>query len=128
MINFFNDERFSDITVTYSGQKISAHKVFLATHSSYFQKVLEGSPTVSCFKARSHGATKLTLKQTSEIDLGSEHDFTATAAFLEHMYSASRAFTYHKSPLFLADMYLEAMKHGRHDVADNYMKSCRERL
>jgi hypothetical protein len=128
MINFFNDERFSDIVVTYSGQKILAHKVFLATHSSYFQKLLEGSPTVSCCKARSYGAMQLTQKQTSEIDLGSEHDLAATAAFLEHMYSADDDSAYYKTPMVLAEMYLVAVKHGRHDVADDYETFCYDQL
>lgn len=62
MIDFFNDGRFSDVTVTCSGHKIFAHKIFLTTHSLYFQKVLEGSPTVGCSKACSRGAIKLTRK------------------------------------------------------------------
>ena len=47
MINFFDDERLSDITVTFSSTKVSAHKIVLAIHSPYFQEVLGGSPKVS---------------------------------------------------------------------------------
>jgi hypothetical protein len=47
MIDFFDDQRFSDIIVTCSGQKISAHRIILATGSSYFQDLFESSPTVS---------------------------------------------------------------------------------
>lgn len=48
MIQFFNDKRLSDITVTCAGQKIWAHKVILAARSSYFHKVFGSSPTVGC--------------------------------------------------------------------------------
>ena len=54
MINFFNDQRLSDIIVTFSGKKILSHKIILATHSSYFQEVLGGSPTVSKPITHSH--------------------------------------------------------------------------
>jgi hypothetical protein len=50
--NLYNDERLSDIVVTYSNEKIWAHKIILVTHSSYFQKLLSGSPTVSDPTAR----------------------------------------------------------------------------
>jgi hypothetical protein len=58
--NFSNHERLSDIVVTYSNQRIWAHKIVLATHSSYFQELLKGSPTVSHPIAHPCGATELT--------------------------------------------------------------------
>lgn len=128
MINFFNDERFSDIAVVISGQKFHAHKIFLLTQSSYFQKVLEGSPTVSRCKACSCGAIELTREQISEIVLSSEHDSTAALAFLDHMYSAHCFPARHHTLVFLAEMYLVAMKHGRRDAADDFEADCLERL
>jgi hypothetical protein len=59
MINFFDDKRFSDITVAYSTHKISAHRIILAIRSSYLQKLLESTPTVSCF-IYSLGSNELT--------------------------------------------------------------------
>jgi len=59
MINFFDDERLSDITVTFSGKKISAHKIILATHLSHFQELLGGSSTVSYFVAHPYRAIEL---------------------------------------------------------------------
>lgn len=60
MINFFNDQRLSDVTVTYSGKKTLAHKIILATHSSYFQEVLGRLPTVSKSTTRFLWAIELT--------------------------------------------------------------------
>ncbi|KAI4773342.1 hypothetical protein E4T52_11681 [Aureobasidium sp. EXF-3400] len=103
MISFFDDERLSDIAVTYPGKKISAHKIILATRSSYLQKLLTVSPTIT------------------EIDLGSEHDSAATAAFLKDMYSADSITPSPEHSLMLfPEMYLLAKKHGRADAAYIY--------
>ncbi|KAG9667691.1 hypothetical protein KCU95_g4913, partial [Aureobasidium melanogenum] len=43
--NFFNDQRFSDVRITYGiGQILMAHKVVLASHSHEFQTMLACSP------------------------------------------------------------------------------------
>ncbi|KEQ68459.1 hypothetical protein M436DRAFT_86344 [Aureobasidium namibiae CBS 147.97] len=105
MINFFNDQRLSDITIIFSGKKILGHKIILATHSSYFQEVLGGSPTVS------------------EINLGIEHDIAATEVFLENMYLLSpysRTSDPGRSLVFFAEMYLLAKRYGREDEVRVY--------
>ncbi|KAK3623951.1 hypothetical protein LTR56_021312 [Elasticomyces elasticus] len=39
----YGEERYSDVTLRYSGQEIKAHQVVLAATSSYFAKAFEGS-------------------------------------------------------------------------------------
>jgi hypothetical protein len=129
MINLFNDKRLSDITVIYSSQKISAHKVVLATHSTYFKELFKRSPTVSRLTAHPYGATELTDGQILEIDLGNEHNTVATAAFLKDLYSTVYISSSPELPLsFFAEMYLLAEKHGRPDAVDMYKARCREIL
>ena len=129
MINFFDDERFSDITVTYSGQKILAHKIVLATRSSYFQKVLKASPKVSCSTAHSRGVIGLTPEQISEIDLGSEHDSAAVTAFLEDFYSTGEIYSPPGiSPLLFAEMCQLAKTYGSDSAAYTYKTRCHDAL
>ncbi|CAD0088111.1 unnamed protein product, partial [Aureobasidium vineae] len=111
MNNFFN-ERMSDITLIWGdGQKIFAHKVVLAAHSSYLQNMLKASPT---------------------IDLGDKYDSAATAAFIEDMYTCHNTacldLSSKRSISSLADMYLLAKKLRRDDAAEEYKGQCADVL
>ncbi|KAF2162873.1 hypothetical protein M409DRAFT_26728 [Zasmidium cellare ATCC 36951] len=39
--SYFNNPKFSDITIHFSGHEVKAHKVNLASHSGYFRKMFE---------------------------------------------------------------------------------------
>lgn len=45
-IDFFNDQRSTDITITYGGQKVFSHKVILASRSIHFRGFLNNEPPV----------------------------------------------------------------------------------
>ncbi|KAH0384981.1 hypothetical protein KCU92_g3911, partial [Aureobasidium melanogenum] len=111
MLNFLDDKRLSDVTVTFSGQKMSAHKIILVARSSHFQKMLEDSPTISL------------------IDLGNEFDPAATTAFLKDMYGLEYPRERpESSPLFFAEMCLLAKRYGLDDVAQIYTRHCQKVL
>ncbi|KAH0370550.1 PAP2-domain-containing protein, partial [Aureobasidium melanogenum] len=104
--NFFNDKRFSDVSISYGdSQSIMAHKIVLATHSHEFQTMLAGS-----------------LK-SAEIDLRNEHSSAAVATFIEDMYIPEFPVPDTKhDPSLLAELYLLARKHGLETKTRTYLR------
>ncbi|KAK6003016.1 hypothetical protein QM012_000861 [Aureobasidium pullulans] len=103
--NFSNDQRFSDVRVTYGiGQTIFAHKVVLAIYSPVFQIMLAGSP------------------KNAEIDLSQEHSSVAVKVFIEDMYMFHHLDPgMDHNPSLLAELYMLAKRYGRNDMADAYL-------
>ncbi|KAG9642655.1 hypothetical protein KCU64_g12074, partial [Aureobasidium melanogenum] len=104
--NFFNDQRFSDVRITYGiGQILMAHKVVLASHSHEFQTMLACSP------------------EKVEIDLRNEPSSTAVTTFIKDMYvSEFPDPDIKRDPSVFAELVLLSNKHGRKDVTDTYLR------
>ncbi|THY03267.1 pectin lyase-like protein [Aureobasidium pullulans] len=72
--DYFNNETFSDIILKFGNFKIHAHKVILASNSTWFEK------------AFSSGFSSQEATQTT-IDLGNEEDPNLLFAMLNHFYN-----------------------------------------
>ncbi|KAK5697630.1 hypothetical protein LTR17_023945 [Elasticomyces elasticus] len=121
------EERYSDVTLRYSGQEIKAHQVVLAANSSYFAKVFDGSFKEASTKVLElHEDDRLALSGLIAMKYGHEaHSLQWFRANTKSELSEDRASTQHV--LYLVDLYAVAQKYLVKQASDKVLETFDER-